>query len=202
MLIRKEAEVCPSFIKRYKEGYTLQNAEKTEIKGLNNCKQQGTSVMEELLKCLWQLLQVQVLCHFARWSTQKDLCSSFWNLLRVAFFSFLCEVVWTCLSLAVISLRAPWGKSPIQKHVLLVVSGAGSPSWEPNVVIYSRIIDFPSPLAFFGGGGCKSHFLWFSSWKSSCLLYRWTLKVVRKIILGVSACALLHFFTRCFSRLH
>lgn len=52
MLIRKEAEVCPSFIKRYKEGYTLQNAEKTEIKGLNNCKQQGTSVMEELLKCL------------------------------------------------------------------------------------------------------------------------------------------------------
>lgn len=50
MLIRKETEVCPFFIKRYKKGYTLQNAEKTEIKSLNNCKQQGTSVMEGLLK--------------------------------------------------------------------------------------------------------------------------------------------------------
>lgn len=50
MLIRKEAEVCPFFIKGYKKGYTLQNAEKTEIKSLNNCKQQGTSVMEGFLK--------------------------------------------------------------------------------------------------------------------------------------------------------
>jgi len=29
MLIRKETEVCPFFIKWYKKGYTLQNAEKT-----------------------------------------------------------------------------------------------------------------------------------------------------------------------------
>lgn len=50
ILIRKETEVCPFFIKRYKKGYTLQNAEKTEIKSLNNCKQQGTSVTEGLLK--------------------------------------------------------------------------------------------------------------------------------------------------------